>query len=308
MRLLVVVIPLVTTIAIASAQAPASPQPADASEPSFEVTSIKMNKGGNMVRFPSITPGRFTATNMSLRLVITQAYQLRPDQLQGAPGWLDSDRFDIVAKAPDGASTDQMRPMLRSLLRERFKLVVHRETKESPIYALMLARSDGKLGPKLTKTTDDCDAILAERIAAARARGPGPVPFTPPGLNERPICTMRTSSVPPAAPGSSFVIRYSAGGQPMESLTGLLSGFVNRLVVDRTGLAGLYDYELEYSPVRTLNTAPLGAPAGGQAPVAPIDDAPTVFESLKQLGLKLESTRGPVEYLVVDSVEHPVDD
>ena len=77
--------------------------------------------------------------------------------------------------------------MIRSLLIERFKLVAHRETRESPIYALVLARSDGKLGPKLTKTTDDCAAIMAERLAAARARGPGPVPFTPPGPNERPV-------------------------------------------------------------------------------------------------------------------------
>jgi uncharacterized protein (TIGR03435 family) len=87
---------------------------------------------------------------------------------------------------------------------------------------------------------------------------------------------------------------------------------VNRQVIDRTGLAGLYDYEIEYAPGRTLNTAPTiaptTAPPGGTAPAAPIDDGPSIFESVQQLGLKLESTKGPVEYLVIDKIEHPVDD
>jgi uncharacterized protein (TIGR03435 family) len=104
------------------------------------------------------------------------------------------------------------------------------------------------------------------------------------------------------------VLRVRAGGQTMEALARSLSGYVNRMVVNRTGLTGLYDYELEYSPARTLNTAPITAPPGGAAPTAPIDDGPSIFDSVQQLGLKLESTRGPVEYLVIDKIEHPVDD
>ena len=146
-----------------------------------------------------------------------------------------------------------------------------------------------------------------KRPTGARARGPGPVPFTPPGPNERPVCTMNSMPVS-REPGAPFVLRMRAGGQTMESLARTLSGFVNRLVVDRTGLTGLYDYELEYSPMRTLNTAPITVPPGGQAPAAPIDDGPSIFESVQELGLKLESTRGPVEYLVIDSVEKPIDD
>ena len=133
-------------------------------------------------------PNSFTMTNLPLRLLITQAYRVSGYQLVGGPGWLDSERFDIVAKAPEGSRPDQTMLMLRGLLAERFKLKVHGETRETQVYALVLARSDGKLGPKLSKSTDDCEKILAERraaAAAARAGGAGPVPFTPAGAERK---------------------------------------------------------------------------------------------------------------------------
>lgn len=324
MRYLPTIIPLVATIVAASAQTPPPPVPnllllgpnpsaefahvPDSALPTFEVASVKSNKNGPtspmMIR---MLPTRVDTTNMPIRVLLQQAYRLPNYQMQGGPAWIDSDRFDIAAKPPDGSQPDQLPLMIRALLIERFKLVAHRETKESPIYTLVMARSDGRLGPKLNKTTDDCDAIMAERRASARARGPGPVPFTPPDPNERPVCTIRTTTAP-GTQGAPFVLRYRAGGQTIESLARSLSGYVNRVVLDRTGLSGLYDYELEYSPMRTLNTAPVAVPPGATAPAAPIDDGPTVFDAVTKLGLKLESTRGPVEYLVIDSVEHPVDD
>jgi uncharacterized protein (TIGR03435 family) len=301
MRYLLPVISLIAPISIASAQT----QTPDGPLATFEVASVKSNKNGpGSPMMGRSLPGRFEATNMPAKILLLQAYGVPTYRIQGAPPWLDSERFDIAAKAPDGTQPDQVMLMIRALLIERFKLVAHRETKESPIYALVLARSDGKLGPKLTKTTDDCEAIMAERREAARARGPGPVPFTPPGRNERPVCTMNMTPVP----GAGFVLRMRAGGQTMESLARTLSGNVNRQVVDRTGLTGRYDYEIEYSPARTLNTAPITAPPGGPTPATPIDDSPSIFESVQQLGLKLESTKGPVEYLVIDKIEHPVDD
>jgi uncharacterized protein (TIGR03435 family) len=323
MRYLALVIPFVAAIAVA-AQTPSpglpvptailGPNPPAGSDqvpdnqlPTFEVASVKSNKNGPLTSMMArMLPSRFEATNMPARFLLLQAYRLPTYQIQGAPAWLDSDRFDIAAKAPEGTQPDQLMLMIRSLLIERFKLVAHRETKEAPIYALVLARSDGKLGPKLSKTTDDCDAIMAERRAADRARGPGPVAFTPPGPNDRAVCT--TNMTPVTTPGAPLVFRVRAGGQTMEALARTLSGNVNRQVIDRTGLTGLYDYEIEYAPGRTLNTAPIAAPPGGTAPAAPIDDGPSIFESVQQLGLKLESTKGPVEYLVIDKIEHPVDD
>jgi uncharacterized protein (TIGR03435 family) len=309
MRYLAVVIPLVATIVVASAQAPAPAQTADGPLPSFEVASVKSNKGGaGPMMAARMLPGRFEATNIPVRMLLLQAYRVPSYQMQGGPGWLDQERFDIAAKAPDGSAPDQMMLMIRSLLIERFKLVAHRETKDSQVYALVLARSDGKLGPKLTKTTDDCEAIMAERRAAARARGPGPgpLPFTPPSPNERPICTINMSVVP--GTGGPPVLRFRAGGQNMDALARQLAGMLNRSVIDRTSLSGLYDFELEYSPPRPLGSAALASGAAGAAPTTPIDDGPSVFESVQQLGLKLESTRGPVEYVVIDSVEKPVDD
>jgi uncharacterized protein (TIGR03435 family) len=292
-------------VAVALAQSPT--QVSDNPLPSFEVASVKSNKNGP--RSPMMgrsLPGRYEATNMPAKILLLQAYEVPTYRIEGGPAWLDSDRFDIAAKAPEGAPPNQLMLMIRSLLIERFKLVAHRETRESPVYALVLARSDGKLGPKLSKTTDDCNAIMAERLAAARARGPGPVPFTPPGPDERPVCTM--SMIPVTTPGAPLVFRVRGGGQTMEALARSLSGYVSRQVIDRTGLTGLYDYEIEYAPGRTLSTAPITTPAGGTAPAAPVDDGPSIFESVQRLGLKLESTKGPVEYLVIDKIERPVDD
>src|SRR5471032_2799156 len=139
-----------------AAQSPQSP----ATAPAFEVASIKPNNSGDGRVMMQNQPGRFIATNITLRMLIRNAYQLQDFQITGGPGWLGSDHFDIIAKVPDGTPAPQGPPapgsapsplqlMLRSLLAERFKLTLHNETKDSPIYALVLARSDGRLGPEL---------------------------------------------------------------------------------------------------------------------------------------------------------------
>jgi uncharacterized protein (TIGR03435 family) len=297
-------------------QAPPAAPPWDAPHLQFDVASVKANKSGPNMMMMRTLPTSFNMTNLPLRMLIVQAYRVSQYQLVGGPSWLDQDRFDIVAKAPEGSRPDQTPLMLRGLLAERFKLKVHGETREVPIYALVLARSDGRLGPKLSKTTDDCQKIQEERLAAAKAaRGTGPggpgragQPFIPPGLmpgpGERPICTMSMNVGPPAG-GGLPVITMRAGGQTIESLARNLSSNLNRQVVDRTGLVGMYDYELQYGMQQAGLTT---APAGGTTPSAPIDDGPTMFDAVRELGLKLESIRGPVEHLVIDSVERPTED
>jgi uncharacterized protein (TIGR03435 family) len=193
MRYLLAIAPLALVVSL-SAQTPATAvfiggqqppaPPWDAPHLEFEVASVKTNKSGPTMMAMRTLPTSFNVTNVLLRLLITQAYRLSGYQLVGGPSWLDSERFDILAKAPEGSGPDQTMLMLRGLLAERFKLKVHGETRETQIYALVLARNDGKLGPKLSKSTDDCEKILAERRAAAvaaRAGGAGPVPFTLPG-------------------------------------------------------------------------------------------------------------------------------
>ena len=272
---------------------------AQASGPSFEVASVKPNKSGDMrVMFGMQPGGRFTATNAPLVALIRQAYQLQNFQLVGAPDWINNERFDIVAKAegdvaptPPGA-VGPMQLMMRNLLAERFKLVTHRETREMPIYALVLARADGKLGPQLRPAAVDCAAMMRER-----GRGAPPPSFPPPG--ERMQCGMRIG------PGV-----MNGGGFPMSQFAQTLSQFVQRIVVDRTGLTGNYDLDLTYTPDPSLQAGPGGPPPPGAPALPPVDlNGPSIFTAVQeQLGLKLESERGQVEVMVVDGVDRPTPD
>jgi uncharacterized protein (TIGR03435 family) len=177
---------------------------------------------------------------------------------------------------------------MRNLLVERFGLKARSETREMPRYDLVLARSDGRLGAQLTKSTTDCQAIFA----AAR-RGGGPP--APPAPGERPQCGMRIG------PGV-----LSGGAFPLSQLATALSPMVQRVIIDRTGLTGLFDIELKWTP----DQFPQGAPPPGAPALPPIDpNGPSIFTALQeQLGLKLEATRGPVDVLVIDSVSQPTPD
>lgn len=299
--------PAAGAIFIGGGQGP-PPPPWDAPHLEFDVASVKTNTSGPMMQMMRTVPSEFRLTNIPLRLLVSLAYRLSSYQMVGGPSWMDSERFDIVAKAPAGSTPDQTTLMIRGLLADRFKLKVHSETREVPIYALVLARSDGKLGSKLSKSTDDCEKILAERraaVQAARAGGAGPVPFTMPGPNEKPVCTI--SMRPQPVPNGMPMMTLKAGGQPLQALVSQISGMVNRRVVDKTGLTGLYDFELQFS-MRGQMPLTTQAAGGNTTTTAPIDDGPTVFDAVRELGLKLESERGPVEHLVIDSVERPTED
>lgn len=245
--------------------------------PAFEVASIKPNKSGQEGGTLYIRAGTFRAVNVSLRSLIATAYgsdrSLFNDQIIGAPDWAVSDRFDIIAKIEGASQTlRELPPLLRPLLEQRFKLASHRETRPLPIFNLVTARADGRLGPQMQRSIVDCLA----RSAAVRAGAT----VVPPPAN-RPACGMRF--------GTGTV---SAGGLTLSNLVRMLSSTVERLVVDRTGLAGDFDVELQWAP-------------DGTAP----DDRPSIFTAVEeQLGLKLESTRAPVEVLVIDRVEHPTED
>jgi uncharacterized protein (TIGR03435 family) len=237
--------------------------------------------------------GRFDATNVRLRDLVQFAYQVRGFQIEGGPDWMDTTTFDIVAKAPGdvapmvlvGGPTSPYMSMLRTLLADRFKMVVRRETKEQPIYALVLARDAGTLGPNIAPASTDCAAL----IKAARAGGP-PMP-----AGDRLRCGMRLSPS-----------RLEMGGFPLTEFVTGLSAMLQRPVVDRTGLTGDYELTLTFSPEQLpgLPMPPPGAPAPTIDP-----NAPSIFTALQeQLGLKLESTRGPVEVLVIDRAEMPTED
>lgn len=259
----------------------------------FEVASVKPNKTGDgRIMFGLQPGGRFNATNVTLRMLLRQAFNVQEFQIAGGPEWMASDRFDVVAKAPEGEFTaDLMRPMLRSLLAERFKLVVHNETREMAIYALVKARDDGKLGPNLSPAAIDCAAVM-------RGRRGGPPP-APPQPGQKLECGFMIG------PG-----RMNAGGMPLSNLAQTLSPQVGRIVLDKTELTGNYDLELTYSLEGLGSVFPGGGPPLINGAPAPIDpNQPNLFTALQeQLGLKLDSQRGPVDVVVIDSVQQPVAD
>ena len=262
-----------------------------ASSPTFEVATVKPNKSGDLRQFIARQPGgRVAVTNMPLRGLITFAYQLASFQLTGGPSWIASDRFDMVAKlegnpefpAP-GAGPDPIQLALRTLMADRFKLQVHRETREMDIYALVMVKP-GVPGPALKPSTTDC----AARIKAGPRAGAPPPPIPASGV------------VPCNIMGGPGMIRF--GGFPLSLLTTML-GQSGRMVFDRTGLTGNWEFELHFAAEQR------GQPPPGVDVPAPDPDAPSLFTALQeQLGLKLESTKGPVDVLVIDSVEHPTQD
>ena len=252
--------------------------------PAFEVASIKPNQslqdGGTFV----IRAGVFRAVNVSVRSLVAVAFGtggrgLLNAQIVAGPAWLASDRFDIIAKAAPDALQDlkQLPAFLVPLLEDRFKLKAHRETRELPIFALVVARTDGRRGPQFRRAAVDCLALSR----GARAGAPPP----PPPPSDRPACGVRMG------PG-----KLSAGGFSIENMVTMLSTTVERLVVDRTGLTGTFDVDLQWTP-------------GDLAGAPPSDDRASIFTAVQeQLGLKLESTKGPVDIVVIDQVEHPTED
>ena len=254
---------LVGTVAEPAPQNQAGKSDAPAS---FEVASVKPNNSGEQSSGTEWQrSGALNATNLTLRSLIARAYEVREFQVNG-PDWLAASRFDIAARAPEG-TPDSSRPvMLRTLLAERFKLAAHFETREQqPVYALVLLRTDGRLGPQLKKSPLVCSG-------SAPSGG---------------FCGVNTSV-------GNTGGRIIGGGLTMDRVAAALANFaVDQTVIDRTGLDGAFDFELLFSRLPS-NARP---------------DAPSIFTAVQeQLGLKLEPARGPVQFLVIDSIQRPTPD
>jgi uncharacterized protein (TIGR03435 family) len=280
---------------VAAPVAPAAP--AVAEPPRFEAASVKRNAEGGMLVSISTNRGQFQATNVPLRVLLNQALQVQGSQVLGAPDWTQTERYDVVAKMPEGVTLAPgvQQAMLRALLEDRFKLVARKETRELPIYALVVARSDGRLGPNLSVTRNDCSPGRG-RGAGTPAGGPPPPPpqFT---FGDRPPCGVM------AGPGM-----LAAGGITMTRIAELLSANAGRIVADRTGLSGLYEFNLTFTPDQIPQFPGGTPPPGMQIPVIDPNGPALLTAVQEQLGLKLDSTRGPVEVTVIDRIERPTED
>jgi uncharacterized protein (TIGR03435 family) len=221
------------------------------------------------------------------------AYHVQPFQIAGGPEWVQSDGYAIDAKAEGNATFEQMRPMLQSLLADRFQLRFHRESREMPVYALVPARGGLKLSPPLDGSCVD-ETQLVGPLANPGAR------LQPPGQGDpTPAPRCGGLDVPLEARGA----RMRGGKVPMAEFVRILSQVLGRTVTDQTGFSGVFDVNLAFLP--DDSTAGLPSPPPGAIPA---DTAsPSIFSAVEQLGLRLESTKGPVEVLVIDHAERPSD-
>lgn len=266
----------------------------------FEVASIKPAAPRTMARLQgsvdggpgTSAPGRIRFTDIPLKALIMRAYDVQGFQVSG-PSWMDTRRFDIIANVPDGATKEDVRIMLQNLLTERFKLKLHKGSKEASIYELVAAKD----GLKLKESAP---------AAATPEDAGGPPPGPPRGKDGLLRTPHGQLGIQATANGR---MRIEGDGVTMTRLTEVLGMVVGRPVVDKTGVTGTYDVMLDFSP-EGMGPGPKGpAPGKGggnpaEAPPDSNDSGPTIFTALQQrLGLKLESRKEPVDLLVVESVE-----
>lgn len=285
----------VPVVAAGLVVSPCTPLFAQAST-QFEVASIKPSApGGRGIQIQISPGGRFTAKNVTARFLMQQAFGIRDFQISGAPGWAGSERYDVTAKAEGNATPEQLKPMLQALLAERFQLKFHRETKEAMGYLLVV----GKNGPKMKQSPDSDDGPGPAQGPRPGGGPGGPGPGAGPGG--------------PGGPGGprGGMVRMGRGlidaqGVPMTMLATQLSNQLGRSVVDKTGLKGDYDVKLEWNPD---DSQALGPREVGNETAAPVDSVgPSIFTALQeQLGLKLEGQKGPVDLLILDKIEKPVE-
>jgi uncharacterized protein (TIGR03435 family) len=289
MRRAIVVLVLVGASVALLAQTPAAP--------AFEVASIKQNVSNETLstfswgqpRPASLPanaptfgpPGMVTLTNATLRTIIVQSYEipfvLERFILTGGSEKVLTTRFDVRAKPADGTPPEQMRPMLKTLLADRFKLRMHTETRQIPIYAVTVAR-EGKLGPQMRLSNYDCLALRKAGLTLADANRPV-------DSSGRDLCFLNNDF-----PGGGVMGVRFAG--PLSELASRAQAFVDRAVVDATGLTGNYEWQLTF----TMRDSPDSA-------------VPSIYTAFQeQLGLKLEPRTGPFEVYVIDSVEMPTPD
>ena len=258
--------------AVVAAQAAAAQQPG----PSFEVVSIKRSLSEDTGWRVGAQPGsRWVLVNAAILALVSAAYPADTSEYIGGPEWLRTERYDLTAVAPPGTTTAQMEPMLRALLAERFRFKGHYEMVERPVYHLVLARAGGTPSAGMQRVDLDCEA---RRNANVRGEKPPELP-------------RRANGQPPCA----YSMRYNdsaqilSGGITMATLARTLQGPSGRVVADKTGLDGYYEFTLSF----TENPAP-------------DTNLPDVFTALQeQLGLRLAPASGSVRVFVIDEIERP---
>jgi uncharacterized protein (TIGR03435 family) len=270
-RVLVLLVCIAVVSVTLLAQKPANP--------SFEVASIKRNTGTDTMSTSGFQPGgRFQMINTNIARMIRLAHTRDVTQIIGLPGWTETERYDVLAIAAlKNLTPADMQPLLRALLVERFKFAAHYETREQDVYAMVLARTDGRLGSQIRLATRDCAAIVRTIWAAGKA-------YIPDAADPRPPCGQRVN------PNGL----HEYGDASLADFAESMSGLAGRRVIDRTGLTGRYEITLRLTPWQSPD----------QQPVEQV----SVFTALQeQLGFRLVSDRAPLKVIVIDHIERPTE-
>jgi bla regulator protein blaR1 len=254
--------------------------------PSFDAASIKPYEFDGRVSI-NTQPGRLVASGVTMKFLISMAYDIKSYQISGAPNWMESATYGIEAKAPGQMTRETMLLMLQSLIEERCKLKFHRETREGPVYSLVVAKG----GHKLERSKDENGNPLTEVPrdgGKGRIIGPG---------DRAPAGTVFYS-------GNGF----SAGAISIVNLASFLSDPLGRKIIDKTGISGLYDIHIQWAPdPGQSDLTGIPKPPGSQPPPAD-NTAPSIFSAVQeQLGLKLEPDKGSIDFFIIDSIEKPTE-
>jgi uncharacterized protein (TIGR03435 family) len=291
----VVIATVIIALQVAREGFPHSQPPAAPGALEFEAASVKLNKSDSPQGFNKINPGgRYTVENLSLLFLMRFAYErsphsrgLEPFEITGGPEWIGSDRFDINAIAGRDVSITELRAMLQALLADRFRVKAHYESRQGPIYRMVLAEHD-KLGPQLRRTRADCSSTPSD-----------PLRGITPGKNE--ACGYFGPS--PTIPVGSEKAYQAVRGLTMDDFALRLYPYLGRRIIDGTGLSGYFDADFEFTAEVMMPPPP---PDSGMPNPYDGRTLPSIFSVLpQQLGLRLESQKGTVEILVVDHAERP---
>jgi uncharacterized protein (TIGR03435 family) len=253
---------------------------------------VKRNttNGAGLPPIVLVQAGRLRAPFSTLRDLMQAAYGVEPHQILGGPGWIDSDRFEVMATLPQGATITDAQVMLRALLADRFGLVARHEKRELPVLFL---DAPGKLGPDISVAGTDCKAMKSP------AGLPVPPPPPPPPPDAGPVTVLNTPLGIAGSKCGNIVFNgfFSMRAVPLVSFVTSLSRQSRRAIIDRTKLTGVYDIDLYFLP----DAGPLMV--NGNAVNA---DAPSLQTAVReQLGLRLESGRAPIDVIVIDRVTAP---
>jgi uncharacterized protein (TIGR03435 family) len=244
--------------------------------PTFEAVSIKVNRTGEARSSFRGTLSGISVTNQTLTDIVRNVWNVNTLQIAGGPSWIREDRFDIEARVSGKAGRDELVAMMKRMLAERFTLAVHQEMRPIPVYALVLARSDGRFGPTLRRSLASCDL-----------RNP-PAPGTPPPQPPPPLDGV---DLPPCGTNTGRGLLRAAGIE-LEAFTRNVAGAAGRIIVDQTGLTGTFDMVLRFNPDANDTSS----------------DLPSLFAAVQeQLGLKLDAQTAPADVVVIDRVERPTE-